>query len=466
VSGLLWALTATELVAGYRTGALSPVAVLAAIRDRFDAVNAAINAIIATDWAAAERSAAQSEGRWRAGASLSPLDGVPVTIKDNLHAAGLPAGWGSVAYAGFVPEADEPPISRLRAAGAIFLGKTNVPEFTLQGYTSNRVFGTTCNPHAPDRTPGGSTGGGAAAVAAGLGPIAIGTDGGGSLRRPAAHCGLFALKPSIGQIGRSGGFAQILSDFEVVGPVARSLEDLCLTFAHLRGLEPSDPRSLVAPAPEPGYRAAPRIGYFRDIGDLPVDPRILTAADAFAAALAAEGCAVSPIGAPFDPAAINTIWGTVAAVGIAWHLAKLGDIGSLGANAVAMAETGATKSASDYVEALAGAAHARLQAAALFEDFDLLLCPAIAALAWPADDPFPPEIDGRPAGPRGHAIFTAWMNVAGLPAISLPVAMTADAGGIGMQLVAASGRDHALLSFCTTSPSIRALSPARLSERI
>lgn len=461
----LWASTATQLAAGFGARRFTPVDVLAAIRKRFDEVNPAINAVIAVDWVAANAAAAQSTARWRAGAPLSALDGTPLTIKDNLCAVGLPATWGSAAYRGFAPSEDEPAIARLRSAGAIIIGKSNVPEFTLQGYTSNALFGTTRNPHALSRTPGGSTGGGAAAVAAGMGPIAIGTDGGGSLRRPAAHCGLFALKPSIGQVARGGGFPQILSDFETIGPVARSVQDLIAAFSILRGYDPRDFRSLAAHATPSNFPSAPRIGYFPRIGETPVDSQIAKASDDFANALAADGAKLALIGAPFDLEAINVAWGTIAGVGLAWHLQRLPhDPASLGANAAATAANGAQRSAAEYLDALAVVADARVKAAALFEHFDLLLCPTTAALAWPAEEAFPPSIDGKPAGPRGHAIFTSWMNVAGLAAATVPIAMTIDAGGVGMQLAAAPGRDMALLHFLRASPTIRALSPAGLSK--
>ena len=150
----LWARTAAQLERGYREGLFTPGHALAAIRDRIDQANPIINAVVAVDWAGAKTAATQSSARWRAGSPLSPSDGIPLTIKDNLYAAGLPATWGSAVYLDFRPGADEPAVARLRNAGAIILGKTNAPEFTLQGYTSNALFGTTHNPHALGRTPG------------------------------------------------------------------------------------------------------------------------------------------------------------------------------------------------------------------------------------------------------------------------------------------------------------------------
>ena len=149
----------------------------------------------------------ESEARWRAGTPLSQLDGVPITVKDNMVVRGMRSTWGSALYSEFMPDADELPVARLRAAGAVIFGKTNCPEFTVQGYTDNLLFGPTRNPWNLALTPGGSSGGAVAAVSAGLCPIALATDGGGSIRRPASYTGLVGLKPSRGRVARAEGFA-------------------------------------------------------------------------------------------------------------------------------------------------------------------------------------------------------------------------------------------------------------------
>jgi aspartyl-tRNA(Asn)/glutamyl-tRNA(Gln) amidotransferase subunit A len=305
---------ATDLAALYRSGKVSPVEATAAVLARLGEVNGALNAVVTLDEAGAAASARRSAERWGKGEPLSVLDGVPVTIKDNILVGGMRATWGCRLHAQFVPEADEAAVARLRAAGAVILGKTNVPEFTLQGYTDNPLFGPTFNPIAPGRTPGGSSGGAAAAVAAGIGPLALGTDGGGSIRRPAAHCGLFGFKPSIGQIARYGSFPQILSDFEVIGLLARTLGDVRAAFGVLRGHDPRDPRSL-ATLGEPPHRRPPwRIGFFPTIGDgdAPVDPLIAAEVAAFARSLEQRGCIVEPIAAPFDAEASAVAWGVMA----------------------------------------------------------------------------------------------------------------------------------------------------------
>jgi aspartyl-tRNA(Asn)/glutamyl-tRNA(Gln) amidotransferase subunit A len=397
--------------------------------------------VLESDWSGANRAAEDSARRWREGKTLSALDGVPMTIKDSLLVAGMRATWGSRIYEHFRPSSDEAPIARLRAAGAVFVGKTNIPEFTLQGYTSSPLFGVTRNPRAVDR----STGGGGGAVAAGIGPIAIGTDGGGSIRRSAAHCGLFGFKPSIGQVARFGGFAKILHDFEVVGPIARSLEDVRTAFVILRGYDARDWRSLIAFSTA-RFGLSPRIAFVPRGGDAPVDPQIAEVAEETARTFEAIGCVVDEVAAPFEAEAASALWSAIAAIGLAWHLDSVEAWRErVGPATLATAERGARRSAFDYLDALQVLETARNDAGRFFRDWDVMLTPTTAALAWRADAPFPETIDGRAVCPRGHAVFTGWMNLVGAAAVSRPVAMTDSEGGIGMQLAASPGFDQALL---------------------
>ena len=210
---------------------------------RIEAVNPKLNAIVTFDIAGARAAADTSTARWRDGQARRVFDGVPLTVKDNIPVRGMRATWGSRIYADWVPDKDELPIAKLRDGGAVILGKTNCPEFTLQGYTDNLVFGVTRNPWDLALTPGGSSGGAVAAVAAGFGPVAVGTDGGGSIRRPAAHTGLVGFKPSRDAVARSDEFPMILLDCEVIGPIARTVADARALFHALAGLPATSQRS-------------------------------------------------------------------------------------------------------------------------------------------------------------------------------------------------------------------------------
>jgi aspartyl-tRNA(Asn)/glutamyl-tRNA(Gln) amidotransferase subunit A len=440
----------SALGAGLREGHLKAEALLDRTLDRIGKIDPSLNSFVSVDEAGARTAARESDRRLAAGKPRSALDGIPVSIKDNILVAGLPATWGSRGLADFVPDVDELPVARLRAAGAVVVGKTNVPELTLEGYTANDLFGVTRNPWDLALTPGGSSGGAAASVAAGLVPVALGTDGGGSTRRPACHTGLVGWKPSTGRIARLDGFPSILTDFETIGVLARTVEDVLLLDAAMAGPDPRDRRSLCTIA-APWRNKRLRILYIPQFGNAPVDPEVAKATAAAAASLERAGHDVRKADVFFDLEDAARIWFVISRAGVAWLMQwNGGRLATLpGASVRAMAADGARLTGADYIDALERVARLRCLCAELFDETDLVLTPTVASLPWAAEKAYPAEIDGREAGPRDHAIFTGWVNIAGLPAISLPVAVSDSGLPIGVQFVAAFGADASLLAFAS-----------------
>ncbi|MEO5926270.1 MAG: amidase [Bryobacteraceae bacterium] len=444
----MWALCATELGSGYLAAQFTPSDVIESVLERLLEVNPLVNAVVTTDADGARRAAAESTIRHKAGKPLSALDGVPITVKDNLLVKGMRSTWGSHLFANHIPEVDELPIARLRQAGSIILGKTNCPEFTLQGYTDNPLFGPTRNPWNLALTPGGSSGGAASAVAVGMGPLAIGTDGGGSIRRPASHTGLIGLKPSRGRVPRSDGFPQILLEFETVGPIARSVADVKLVMDILAPFDPRDPAS--APFRNLPFRSEQkqtcRILFVPQFGNAPVDPEIAAAVAQAAERLRELGHHVETGAAPFDVSHVEKAWPIVSQAGLAW-LSSLFVRFPLDASSTMqnLAQGGSRLSAADYIGAMSCIKQMERQLTLAFEVYDLILTPSAAALPWKAEEPFPNEIAGQAVAPRGHAVFTAFVNLTGSAAINLPCGQSRSGLPIGLQLVSRPGDDGLLI---------------------
>ncbi len=433
-------------------GTLDPVDLLDHYLERIERLNPALNALIAADPTMRDQAEASAK-RYRSGKSLGLLDGIPVTIKDNIPQTGLAATIGSPVFENHHPEKDETAVARLRAAGAVLLGKTNVPEFCVEGYCSNVLFGTTRNPWDVDLTPGGSSGGAVAGVAAGLWPLAIGTDGGGSIRRPAGHTGLVGLKPTIGRVARVHHLPQLLLDMEVVGPLARRTTDAAALFRAIAGPDRRDPLSRLPLEPggdQPLDQPPPamRILYVERLGEAPLAPEIASSLRRMADRLADLGHAVSEGSMPLDIERLNREWTTIGQAGLAALKVSLeGGFARASEPYQAMAEAGASLSAADLYGMVDLIRTLRQQAATCFADIDIILTPSAAAQPWPADERFPDIIEGREVGPRGHAIYTGWVNAIGHPAITLPADPAPDGMPIGAQLVGAWNRDWQLLRF-------------------
>lgn len=447
-SELLWQLSAVELQRRFRDGSLTPLAAAQACLARLEAVNPQLNAVIARRDARFLAEAEASTQRHARGQPLSALDGIALTVKDSLFTSDLPTTWGSPGLRRHQSRHDELAVGRARAAGALIVGKTNVPEFALEGYTANPIFGVTRNPWNPALTPGGSSGGAVAAVAAGIAPLAIGQDGGGSIRRPASHTGLVGLKPSLSAVPREHVLPSLLLDFEVIGPLARSVADARLLFDVMRGPAPVDRSSLAAAQAATQARSGGplRILYVERFGAAPLDRQIADSVGAAVEQLAALGHRVETGPLPLDLGFFAEAWPQVGQIGLARMFEAHPEWDARASEKYrALAEMGRRLPAARLWQILERVAQLRRDSVALFAAIDVIVLPAAAALPWQAEDAYPTHIDGQEVGPRGHAVYTGWVNAAGLPGLALPCAPSREGLPIGMQLIGAYGADDQLL---------------------
>jgi len=456
-------LTGLELAAAYRDRSLSPREATAAFLDRIHSVDGSINAFCLVDDNRTLEQAAASEHRYAAGEPLGPLDGVPVAIKDLMLTEGWPTLRGSRAIASDQPWLrDAPLVERLRQQGVVFAGKTTTPELGWKGVTDSPLTGVSRNPWDPALTPGGSSGGSAAAVAAGMVPLALGTDGGGSIRIPAAFCGVVGHKPSFGRVPQwpSSAFG-VLSH---AGPIAWTVGDCALLLAAIAGQHPDDPTTLQSPAadwlsdPQESLHSL-RIAFSRNFGYVDVHPEVERVVAAAADVLRALGAKVDERDPGFhDPVeAFEVLWYAGAAKSLeAFASASRADMDP---GLVEIAEQGAGYSAVDYLTAMEAQSKLTQHMEHFFEEYDLLLSPTLPI----------PAFDAGLEVPRGWprrrwmswTPFTYPFNMTGSPAVSVPCGFDAQGLPVGLQLVGPRFADDLVLAVAAAYQQAASLTTIR-----
>ena len=453
----VWNLNAGELASAYARRELSPVETVREIVARIGGWEPRINAMYRMDREAALEQARASEARWRAGKPLSALDGVPVTIKENIHTRGDPAPIGTRANDDAAPQAaDAPPAARLREAGCVILGKTTMPDYGMLSSGLSSLHGVTRNPWRLDRNTSGSSSGAAAAAVAGYGPLHIGTDIGGSVRLPATHCGIFALKPSFGRVPVHPPYLG-----RAVGPMTRTVHDAALLMNLLARADARDFMSL--PPEERDFSQdlealAPKrvtIGFLPDMGvGLPVDPQVRTAAEAAATALAGAGCTVESIRSFLTEEMFDGMlrFFEARSYNDFMQLAPARRERVLPFIAEWCSWRAAGFSGRDVMHAYAQVMAMREAAVAASQSYDFLLSPTSPILPFEANLPAPGN-DARNALP--HIGFTVAYNMSGQPAASINWSYSTDGLPIGVQLIGRRFDDAGVLKLCRLIEKIR-----------
>jgi aspartyl-tRNA(Asn)/glutamyl-tRNA(Gln) amidotransferase subunit A len=430
-------ISATDLAAAIRTKKVSPVEVVDAVLDRIERLNPTLNAFCLVTADAARQAAQAAERAVMRGEALGPLHGVPVSIKDLVITRGVRTMRGSKLYEDDVPSEDAPVVERLKAAGAVMLGKTTTPEFGFKGVTDSPVTGISRNPWHLDRTPGGSSGGAGAAVATGMGPLAIGTDGGGSIRIPSSFCGIYGLKPHVGRVPVYP--ASATGDLSHAGPMTRTVRDAALMLNVIAGADDRDRYSL--PTSHPDYLQAVegdirglRIAWSPDLGFAIVDPQVRQATAEAVRAFSELGCHVEEADPGFDDP--GELFRHFFYVNIGAMLQDYpGYESKIDPQLLANV---------NEVQGVSGQAYARsiLRRNAIFDKirrffatYDLLLCPTVAVPPFEVGIEGPTEIAGRPVDRRAWIVMTPLFNLTGQPAATVPCGFTGDGLPIGLQIV-------------------------------
>lgn len=469
----LGCLSAVELAALIRSRKVSPVEVMRATVARIEKLNPALNAYVTLQAEEAMCSARKAEDALMRGECVGPLFGVPLHVKDNLFVAGSRTTFGSKLTETNVTSEDCPAVERLRKAGMILVGRTNTPEHGWKGVTDNRVFGITRNPWNTALTPGGSSGGASAAVAASLGPIGLGTDGGGSLRIPASFSGVFGFKTSFGRVPNWPGSGGAM--LRHIGTITRTVADMAATLDVLAGPDPRDLLSL--PATSECYSASldcgirgKRIAYSPNFGYAHVEPEVATICQRAAERFAEAGAHVEHVQLdwrdPYDTWSVF-FFGTAAA-SLEKKLPTHGDLLDPGLRRVA--EAGLKLRGVDFANALAARHDFWEQVRRVYDRFDLLLSPTLAVPPFKVgqDDADPLDGETEKLGPLQWTRFTYPFNLTGQPAASVPAGWTKSGLPVGLQIIGNRFADLLVLQAARAFEQVqpwRNLWPRLMSER-
>jgi Asp-tRNA(Asn)/Glu-tRNA(Gln) amidotransferase A subunit family amidase len=448
-------LSAVSMAEQIRKKKLSPVELVESHLAQIEALNPKINAFVQIDAEGARRHARAAEAAVRSkGEKLGPLHGVPLSIKSSIDVEGMRCESGSQLRTGIVANRDAPLVSRLREAGAIILGMTNAPELLMAWETDNLLYGRTNNPWDLSRTAGGSSGGEAAAIAAGMSAGGVGSDGGGSIRVPAHFSGICGLKPTPGRIPATGHFPVSAGPFAllgVVGPMARTAADLKLLFKVMQGPDDGDPSSAPVPVrwPKKADLKRIRIGYFEDDGRTPVTTETRAAVRTAAEALRRAGFQVDP----FRPQGLERarqLWWKIFGVAGGMLLRPMmegheSEVSPLLSQFCDWVGAEPSHTGESLLDTWVQRDLVRMEIFAQMRDYPVLLCPAAAIPAFRHGERSW-QIEGKTVQYLDAWSYTEWFNLLGTPAVVVPVGKSAEGLPIGVQIVARPWEEEIVLS--------------------
>jgi len=455
-------MSACEMAEKIRTQEITSLEITEAIIERIEKINPIINAYCTTTFDIAREMAESADRRIKDGRELGKINGVPVSIKDLMYTEGIRTTFGSKLFENFVPEVDAVDVARLKEAGGVILGKTNSPEFGYAGVTHNKVFGVSKNPWHLERTPGGSSGGAGASVTCGMGPLALGSDGGGSIRHPSCFCGIYGIKPNFGRIPiypSNGILGYSLSHH---GPMTNYVEDAALMLDIMKGHHEGDQDSL----PNDG------ISYHENINNKPdklkiafsmdlgyakaIDPDVEKAVRSSVHKFEQFGWGVETLNVRLRPPVIafNTTYTAVYGYELGPKLKKWRD--QMDPNLIKLIEAGVTYPVTGYMKAVAQRKAFHEKVYKLMRDYDILVTPTTAIPAFELGMMFPPKINGKGVSPTGWQPFTFPFNLTGQPAATIPCGWSKDGLPIGMQIV---GHQYDELTVLQVSKAFQDIAP-------